>query len=123
MTAMRAKPQKMKVYESFSHWKKDQSTRNQKLISALERLVKEEAPGFTATVKWGQGCWVSEKDPKIYIHAEDDHIQFGFYSGSTLRGPAKLLVGSGTYVRHIKVRTIKDIDRAAFADLISQVVK
>jgi hypothetical protein len=123
MTTAKKKPRRMKAYESFSEWKKDQSTRNKKLIGELARLVKKEAPQFTATVKWGQGCWVSGNVPKIYIHAEDDHVQFGFYSGASLNDPEKLLVGSGKYVRHIKVRTAKDIDPAAFADLISQLTK
>jgi hypothetical protein len=36
------------------------------------------------------------------------------------QSPKHLLVGSGQYVRHVKVRTARDIDPAAFAALIAQ---
>jgi len=49
-------PQKMKAYASFAAWKRDQSAENRKLITALSRIVKESAPDFNPTVKWGQGC-------------------------------------------------------------------
>lgn len=120
---MNAKPTKMKAYESFAEWEKDQSAKNQELISALQLLIQETAQNLTTTVKWGQGCWMRGDTPKIYIHAEDDHVQLGFYNGSSLRDTNKLLSGSGKYVRHIKVQTVEDIDPKAFADLITQAVE
>lgn len=114
-------PQKMKAYNSFAAWKKDQSPKNQKLITLLEKLIKKVAPSCTAIVKWGQGCWVQGDTPKIYIHTELDHIQFGFYAGSLLNDPQQLLVGTGKYVRYMKVRTVQDIDVEVFSYLIKQV--
>lgn len=115
-------PQKMKAYASFDDWKRDQSARNQKLISTLSGIVKKNAPQFTPTVKWGQGCWTLGDVPKVYIHAEPDHVQFGFYAGSRLKDPEGLLVGSGKHVRHVKVFTTKDIPREALAALLEQVL-
>jgi len=112
---------KMKVYESFSDWKKDQSAKNKRLIGALELLVKKTAPHLNTSVKWGQGCWLDGKEPKMYMHTEDDHVQFGFYRGATMKDPNKLLHGSGKYVRHIKVRSVKDVDAQSFGELILQV--
>lgn len=116
------KPQKMKAYASFAEWKGDQSARNQTLINALSRLVKKAAPAFTPAVKWGQGCWTMDDAPKIYIHAEPDHVQFGFYAGSTLKDPQRLLAGSAKHVRHVKVFTARDIDREALVALVEQVL-
>ncbi len=113
----------MKAYESFSEWKKAQSTRNQKFISQLERVVKKAAPHLTTFVKWGQGCWIEGVQPKMYIHAEDDHVQFGFYNGSSLKDPHGLLSGNGKYVRFVKILSAKDIDQKRFTALIAQVVK
>jgi hypothetical protein len=112
----------MKAYASFLDWKKDQSAKNQKLIRALERLVKKIAPGLTTTVKWGQGCWIKGVVPKIYIHAEDTHVQFGFYNGASLKDSDKVLNGKGKYVRHIKVNSLKDIDQEVFTDFIQQAI-
>ena len=116
------KPQKMKTYASFDEWKRDQSPRNQRLINALSDLVKKTAPEFTPTVKWGQGCWTRGRAPKVYVHAEPDHVQCGFYAGSRLKDPEGLLVGSGKHVRHVKVFTTQGIPREALVALLEQVL-
>ena len=116
------KPRKMKAYASFADWKKDQSAKHRKLICQIERLVEDVAPHFTTSVKWGQGCWVDGATPKLYVHAEDDHLQFGFFNGSSLEDPHDRLVGSGKYVRHIKVRSTRDLDDPTVLPLVRQVV-
>ncbi|MEO8309278.1 MAG: DUF1801 domain-containing protein [Pseudomonadota bacterium] len=108
----------MKAYASFPEWKKDQSPKNIRLIGALTRVIETAAPHLVKAVKWGQGCWVDEGEPKVFIHAASDHVQFGFYSGSALKDPKHLLVGDAKYVRHVKVRTPRDIDPPAFAALV-----
>lgn len=117
-----SRPGKMKAYASFADWKRDQSSRNQRLISALSKVIHRTAPELATIVKWGQGCWVLGDAPKIYIHAEPDHVQLGFYAGSRLKDPDQLLIGNGKHVRHVKVFTAKDISPGAFAAFIKQVV-
>lgn len=112
----------MKTYESWAAWKKDQSAKNKRIIGALERLVGATAPHLAKTVKWGQGCFADDGRHKVYIHAADDHVQLGFYAGSTLDDPEGVLEGSGKYVRHVKVRSAKDVDPEVLAGLIRQVV-
>jgi len=116
------KPQKMQSYDSFAAWRRDQSASNQRLIDALADLVEGSAPEFTRTVKWGQGCWTHGDVPRVYIHAEPDHVQFGFYSGSRLSDPEGLLVGKGKHVRHVKVFTPEDMPREALFALLAQVL-
>lgn len=118
---MSQKPSPMKAYDSFSAWKEDQSDANQKMISTLEKLIADIAPHFSTTVKWGQGCWVDGDEPKVFIHAEDDHVQLGFYSGSTLIDPQGLLAGNGKYVRFVRVYNSEDINTAQLTALIAQV--
>ena len=113
---------KMKAYASFADWKKDQSPKNKRLIGALSRVIDQVAPHLVKTVKWGQGCWADGGDPKVYIHTEDDHVQLGFYRGARMDDPLRLLEGKGQYVRHVKVRTTRDIDQDAFSDLIAQAI-
>ena len=115
-------PQKMKAYGSFAEWKRDQSAGNQALIGALSRLVKQAAPEFTPTVKWGQGCWTLGDAPRVYIHAEPDHVQLGFFAGATLKYPERLLRGNGKHVRHVKVFTTRGLPREALVALVKQVL-
>lgn len=111
----------MKSYASYFEWKEDQSLENQRLITALERIVEGVAPHWTKTVKWGQGCFAEDGVHKVYIHAADDHVQLGFYAGAKMKDPKRLLVGSGKHVRHVKVRTARDVDAGALAALVTEV--
>ncbi|MBL7714423.1 MAG: DUF1801 domain-containing protein [Bdellovibrionales bacterium] len=114
---------KMKAYPTFDLWAKDQSATHRKLISALRRLVKKVSPRLVETVKWGNGCWVGKEYPVIYLYADRDHLQFGFFNGSYLKDPKKLLHGKARYVRHLKVYGASDIDVKVFSRFIREAAK
>jgi hypothetical protein len=111
---------KMKAYASFDLYLADQSTKNRTLIRALRKFVSRAAPKLEEAVKWGNGCWVRGKDPVAYVYSAPTYVQLGFFRGSALKDPQGLLEGKGQYVRHIKVRTLADIDEAAFGALLRQ---
>jgi hypothetical protein len=111
---------KMKTYESFDEYLKDQSPRNQAIIRGLRRLVKRIEPELSEAVKWGNGCWVGSNGPVAYVFSAPDHVQFGFFRGSSLNDPKGLLEGNGAYVRHTKVRKPSGIDARSFAALLRQ---
>jgi len=110
----------MTSYESFALWRSDQSPANQELIIELSALVEQVAPYLTTSVKWGQGCWLNDGTPAVFIHAEPDHVQLGFYYGATLDDRRGLLEGKGKYVRHVKVRAREPLDHEAVSVLIAQ---
>jgi hypothetical protein len=111
----------MKAYASFAEWKRDQTPDNVRRINALVRLVKQVAPEFTTTVKWGQGCFTVDDEHRAFMHAAPDHVQFGFYLGAKLKDPHGVLGGAGKFVRHVKVRELRDIPRDALRALLKQV--
>jgi len=113
----------MKEHTTFASWAADQHAKQKKIISALRKFVKKTAPTLSESVKWGNGVWLGEEWPVIFLHAKDDHLQFGFFGGSGLSDPKCLLEGKGKHIRHIKVRTIGDIDESAFARMIRQAVR
>ncbi len=118
-----AKPRKMKAYATYDLWLEDQTPAHQKLIGVLRKLVKKAAPELTEAVKWGNGCHVGPEWPAIYLYADVDHLQFGFLAGVKLDDPKNLLQGNGSFVRHIKVRSPKDIDASYFSRLVRQAAK
>lgn len=113
---------KMKNYSSFSEWREDQSKSNLKLIDRLQALIEQTAPGLDTTVKWGQGCWVANGSPRVFIHCEEDHVQLGFYNGSSFHDPQGLLSGKGKFVRFVKVYSEEDIQPETYSGLIKQAV-
>jgi hypothetical protein len=112
---------KMKKYASFDEYMADQSLKNRSIIRALRKFVKRVAPRLDESVKWGNGCWLKEDVPIAYVYSATEYVQFGFFRGSALKDPQKLLEGAGQYVRHIKVRKLSDIDEDVFAGYLRQV--
>jgi hypothetical protein len=111
---------KMKAFASFEEYLGDQEPGNQAVIRGLRQFVSAAQPRLREDVKWGNGCWVAGNSPVAYVHAEDSYVQFGFFRGSELDDPGRLLDGKGKYVRHIKVADPKDIDEEAFGVLLAQ---
>jgi hypothetical protein len=114
---------KMKAYASFDDFVDGQTAANQAVVRELCKLVKRVARGLVETVKWGNGCWVKGKKPVAFAYGGPDHVQFGFFAGSKLKDPGKILEGSGAYVRHVKIRSRSDIDARALGALLRQAVK
>ena len=114
---------KMKRYASFGEYCADQSPKNRSIIRALRLFAKRVAPALQESVKWGNGCWVKGKVPIAYVYSAPDYVQFGFFRGSELEDPHRLLEGKGQYVRHIKVRKLSDIDETAFRALLRQAAR
>lgn len=110
----------MKAYASFAAYYADRTRPQQAILRELRKLVKRVRPGLEESVKWGNGVWLDGTKPVAYVYAASDHVQFGFFAGSRLKDPEKLLQGSGAYVRHVKVRNPSDIDVRDFAALLRQ---
>ena len=53
-----------------------------------------------------------------YVNAFKAHVNVGFFRGAELVDPARLLEGTGKYMRHVKLRPDGDIDAMALIKLI-----
>jgi len=93
---------KMKAHASFDEYREAQSPKNQDIIRAFRTFVKRIEPKLSEAVKWGNGCWIGNNGRVVYVYSDTGYVQFGFFSGSSLRDPKGLLEGEGKYVRHIK---------------------
>jgi hypothetical protein len=56
--------------------------------------------------------------PFAYVGVYKAHVNVGFYLGSTLRDPKRLLLGSGKRMRHVQVKPGEHLDSAALRALI-----
>jgi len=54
-----------------------------------------------------------------YVGAFTSHATVGFFHGAALPDPARLLQGSGKYMRHVKIVPGRALDRAAIEALIT----
>lgn len=53
-----------------------------------------------------------------YVNAFKDHVNVGFFRGAEIADPHGILVGTGKFMRHVKLRPEDDIDAAALKELI-----
>lgn len=53
-----------------------------------------------------------------YVGVFTSHVNVGFFQGSALPDPARLLQGSGKFMRHVKLKPGEPIDSAALRGLI-----
>lgn len=113
----------MKSYDTFEDWMKDQSARNRVVIKALRAFITRIAPELEEKVKWGNGCFIGKNNGVIYLYADQDWVQFGFFNGVNLSDPKKKLEGKSQYIRHIKIRSAADIDTVYFSKLLKQAVE
>jgi hypothetical protein len=56
--------------------------------------------------------------PFGYVNVFRSHVNVGFFHGAALPDPARLLQGTGKFMRHVKLRTGTPIDGAALSALI-----
>ena len=53
-----------------------------------------------------------------YVNAFTAHVNVGFFRGSEIADPARLLEGTGRFMRHVKLRPTQAVDAAALAKLV-----
>jgi hypothetical protein len=58
--------------------------------------------------------------PFGYVNMFTAHVNVGFYEGASLPDPARLLHGSGRFMRHVKLKPGVDVDGDALRALIER---
>jgi len=56
--------------------------------------------------------------PFAYVNVFSAHVNVGFFQGASLPDPARLLQGTGRFMRHVKLRPGTPADAAALGRLI-----
>ncbi len=58
--------------------------------------------------------------PFCYVNVFTSHVNVGFFQGAGLPDPARLLQGTGRFMRHVKLRPGADVNAGALARLIEE---
>ena len=54
----------------------------------------------------------------VYIMPKEAYVNLGFFHGSSLKDSDNLLEGTGKKMRHVKVRSLKEVQNPALRTLI-----
>ena len=100
---------------AFDDWRTDAMKR-------LREVVKEGAPHSAVGIKWAQPVW-EWNGPMIWMKAYPKHVDIGFWRGTEMEDPKKVLTGDGERMRHIKITSLNDLPSDALRELVKQAVQ
>lgn len=93
------------------------------VAKAVRALVKRAVAGCEEYVNPWKIPTFDLNGPLCFYMVAKDHVIFGFMRGAVLRDPAKLLEGTGKYLRHVKLRSAADVRRPQVRVLLKQAAK
>jgi hypothetical protein len=112
MRARRAKKVKKSAYL------KGENPELRKVARALRNFVKEIVPGVKETVNaWGIPTFEAPNTFCFYMVGKN-HVTFGFHFGTSLKDPERLLEGTGKNIRHVKLRTVAELEQKGLPGLV-----
>jgi hypothetical protein len=115
---MAPKTGKSKKVMKKSPYVKDDNPALQKVVRGVRNLVKTAVPGTKTTVNsWGIPTFEA-KDPFCFYMVGKYHVTFGFHYGTSLDDPEELLEGTGKNLRHVKLRTVEDLEKKGLKELV-----
>ena len=91
----------------------------QPIVTELRQIVRKAAPDAKESVKWAQPVY-EHQGPFAYIRAFKSTVNIGFWRGTELTDPKGLLEGDGDRMKHLKIKTVKDIPSSLITDFVKQ---
>lgn len=79
------------------------------ILEHLRQLIHNNIDHVTEEIKWGIPVFIKNK-VFTYLRATKKHIALGFYNIDRIDDPNEILEGEGKTMRHIKVKSIEDIN-------------
>ena len=86
------------------------ASNQREILQTIRKLIHETVPQVTEEFKWSRPVFRAEKD-FAYLNTAKAYVTLGFFNFEKLHDPGNRLEGTGKDMRHIKLKTINDIDR------------
>ena len=84
---------------------------HQEILAFLRSLIFEAMPEVKEEFKWSRPVYY-RKELLCYLLSNKNYVTIGFYKGALeLPDPKGKLEGSGKEMRHLKVRSLEDLDQ------------
>ena len=83
----------------------------QELALALRARIEALGPGLSCKLAWGCPCW-SGNERVFSVIAHSEHCNLQLWQGAQLAEISPRVEGTGKSLRHVKVRSLSEIDSA-----------
>jgi hypothetical protein len=94
----------------------------QPVVAAIRSLMKEYAPAEIEAISYGIPMY-GRKKPIAWINPSKTGVTFGFREGTHLEDRYGLLRGAGKQAKHVRMKSLSDVNRPALRYYIEQAVK
>jgi len=91
-----------------------QASPQKEIVGKLRRAILKAFPGIGEEIKLG----VPWYGGKFYLVALKDHVNMGFSIEGLTKKEMDLFEGKGRFMRHLKFRSVKDVDEKKLAELM-----
>jgi len=101
-----------------------QKSPQKEICQRLREIIFKTVPEINEEMRVGVPCYGSTKEDicgKYYIAALKDHVNLGFSLKGLSKKEIELFEGSGKTMKHIKVYSLKDLDKQKIVKLIDLV--
>jgi len=92
------------------------------LIKRLRKFIALNYPELTESLKWHVPTYSVKGKNLMGLQAFNRHVNLNFFRGAKLHDAHGVLIGTGKQVRHVTVRSIKDIDDRTLRRLIDEAI-
>jgi hypothetical protein len=87
------------------------------LVNKTRVLILDTVPDAVERYKWSHP-WYELDGPFCYIMAFSKHVNLGIPRGAELMSRFEFLEGTGKGLRHIKIRTLDDLNANSLTEII-----
>lgn len=94
----------------------------QEIVVIIRALMRESAPNAIETISYGIPAWKGNRILAV-MNPSKTRITFSFSRGAEFTDKYGLLEGVGKVSKHVKIKSMKDVNKAALKDYIRQAVE
>ena len=104
--------------KEISDYIKKQEYSQKEICQKIRKLILKTLPNIKEEMKWGVPVFGGGK---FYIGAMKNQVNLGFSMNRLTKKEMAFFEGGGKTMRHIKIRTLKDIDKIRVVKLLRMV--
>lgn len=100
----------------------DLASPHKEICEQLRALIGDAFADLDEVYAWSRPVYRSSGAGVCYLVANKKHVNLGFDHGSKLDDPRGALAGTGVNKRHIKIRSVEELDLPYYSDLLRQAI-
>ena len=94
---------------------------HRRVLNALRIIILQAGPQIEETIKYNIPFY-SYHGRLCFLNTRDGVVELGFCQGAFLSNEQEYLVGEGKEVRHVRMKSLADIDQDALQVLLQEAI-